>query len=69
MAGVVLWAATWVHAAEYGTPRPLLFGDTFRLNVDGYTGDEGTTQPKTDANDGLNGDSPPFSPDERGAGA
>jgi len=38
------------------TPRALSVGETYRITVDGYTGDEATTQPKTDANDGLNGD-------------
>lgn len=46
------------HAAEYTSPRALNIGDTYVLLADGFTGDEATTQPKTDANDGLNGDSP-----------
>lgn len=35
-------------------------GQTYTLNIDGYTGDEATTQPKTDANDGQNGDNPRY---------
>jgi hypothetical protein len=35
-------------------------GETFMLEVDGHTGDEATTEPKTDANDGANGDNPQF---------
>jgi hypothetical protein len=35
-------------------------GETYTLATDGYTGDEETTQPKTDANDGQNGDNPRF---------
>jgi len=40
----------------YSEPHLLLVGDTYRLPIDGYTGDLYTTSPKTDANDGLNGD-------------
>ena len=40
----------------YNEPHLLLVGDTYRLPIDGYTGDLYTTSPKTDANDGLNGD-------------
>ncbi len=47
-----------VQAATYTTPRQLALYDVYRLNQDGYTGDENTTQPKTDLNDGLNGDNP-----------
>lgn len=43
-------------AAEYTTPRALNIGDTYVLVKDAHTGDEATTQPKTDANNGLNGD-------------
>src|SRR3989304_4584345 len=50
----VSWAAT------YTSPRPLNLNDVYQLNVDSATGDEGTTQPKTDANNGLNGDNPYF---------
>lgn len=46
------------QAAEYTYPRALAVGDTYVLIKDAHTGDEGTTQPKTDANDGLNGDNP-----------
>ncbi len=51
-------AAGQARAAVTTTPRALAIGDTYRLLVDGYTGDEATTEPKTDANDGLNGDNP-----------
>jgi len=44
--------------ADVTTPQPLAVGQTYRLLADAHTGDEGTTEPKTDANDGLNGDSP-----------
>ncbi len=60
---VLLWLGllpgitTGVFGAEYTNPRALAINDTYVLTVDGYTGDEATTQPKTDANDGLNGDS------------
>lgn len=43
-------------AAEYNSPRALNIGDTYVLRADGFTGDEDTTEPKTDANDGKNGD-------------
>ena len=44
------------------TPAPgiLGVGDTFTQEVDAHTGDEHTTQPKTDANDGAGGDNPDF---------
>ncbi len=35
-------------------------GDVYTIAVDGHTGDEATTEPKTDANDGKNGDIPAF---------
>jgi len=35
-------------------------GETFTLAVDGHTGDEATTEPKVDANDGAAGDNPRF---------
>ncbi len=38
----------------------LSVGQTYTLTVDAHTGDEATTQPKTDANDGLNGDNPRY---------
>ncbi len=50
----VSWAAT------YTSPRQLILNDVYQLNVDSATGDEATTLPKTDANDGLNGDNPYF---------
>lgn len=40
-----------------GTLQP---GGSFTVPIDRFTGDEATTQPKGDANDGLNGDSPYF---------
>ncbi len=49
-----------VRAATYTSPRQLNPNDVYQLNVDSATGDEETTQPKTDANDGLNGDNPYF---------
>jgi len=45
-------------ATEYTTPHALAIGDTYKLVIDGHTGDEATTEPKTDANDGLSGDNP-----------
>lgn len=47
-------------AAEYTSPRALNFGDIYRIDPDGFTGDEVTTQPKEDLNDGLSGDNPYF---------
>ena len=44
---------------EYA-PGTLPIGNSWRVNVDAHSGDEGTTQPKTDANDGLNGDNHEF---------
>ncbi|MFH1811914.1 MAG: hypothetical protein ABIJ09_24460 [Pseudomonadota bacterium] len=38
----------------------LAVGRTFTLTVDAHSGDEATTQPKSDANDGRNGDNPQF---------
>jgi hypothetical protein len=55
-AALVFSAAT--HAATYTTPHQLALSDVYRLNQDGYTGDENTTQPKADLNDGQNGDNP-----------
>ena len=56
----VLLAALPAVAAEYTKPQALAIGDTYRLEVDAWTGDEGTTEPTTDANDGLSGDNPYF---------
>jgi len=47
-------------AATYTTPRQLAINDTYQLNPDSATGDEATTEPKTDANDGQSGDNPYF---------
>jgi hypothetical protein len=41
-------------------PGTLGAGQTYTLGVDAHSGDEDTTQPKTDANDGKNGDNPKF---------
>ncbi|NOZ85750.1 MAG: hypothetical protein GXP49_05730, partial [Deltaproteobacteria bacterium] len=38
----------------------LSVGETYTVQVDSHTGDEAGTQPKTDANDGRNGDNPRF---------
>lgn len=38
----------------------LRVGQSFVVTADRFTGDEETTQPKTDANDGRNGDNPYF---------
>lgn len=46
------WGGLAAQAAEYGTPRALNVGDVYRLDPDGYTGDEHTAEPKADANDG-----------------
>ena len=35
-------------------------GQTYTVDVDAHSGDEDTTQPKTDANDGRSGDNPEF---------
>ena len=35
-------------------------GQSYTVGVDAHSGDEGTTQPKSDANDGQNGDNPRF---------
>ena len=48
------------HAATYTTPRQLALNDVYQLNPDSATGDEATTEPKTDLNDGLNGDNAYF---------
>lgn len=48
------------HAATYTSPRQLGLNDVYQLNVDAATGDEATTEPKTDLNDGQNGDNPYF---------
>ena len=42
--------------ADVTTPQALSIGETYRINPDGFTGDEATTEPKIDSNDGLNGD-------------
>ena len=47
-------------AVEYTTPRQLNILDVYQLNTDGATGDEATTEPKIDLNDGQNGDNPCF---------
>lgn len=47
-------------AATYTTPRQLALNDVYQLNVDSATGDEATTQPKIDLNDGQGGDNPYF---------
>ncbi|MBW1810494.1 MAG: hypothetical protein JRJ87_20015, partial [Deltaproteobacteria bacterium] len=41
-------------------PGSLGVGQTYTLQVDAHSGDEDTTQPKTDANDGQNGDNPRY---------
>ena len=41
-------------------PGSLNVGETHVVGVDAFTGDEATTEPKTDANDGLNGDNPRY---------
>lgn len=40
-----------------GTLRP---GQSYTVSIDAFTGDEATTHPKGDANDGKNGDNPYF---------
>jgi hypothetical protein len=46
---------------EAGCPKGTSkVGDVYKINVDAHTGDEATTEPKTDANDGKNGDNPAF---------
>lgn len=42
------------------TKGSLAIGETWTLDVDAHTGDEATTLPKLDANDGKAGDSPYF---------
>lgn len=54
------FAAGGVQAATYTTPRQLLVGDIYQLNPDSATGDEQTTCPKIDLNDGAAGDNPYF---------
>lgn len=58
--GALLLAQTTSWAATYTSPRQLKLSDVYQLDVDSATGDEATTQPKNDANDGLNGDNPYF---------
>lgn len=38
----------------------LSIGQTYTVDVDAHTGDEATTEPKVDANNGLGGDNPRF---------
>ncbi len=62
---VLLFALLWCVCAcssyaDVTTPRALAVGETYRLDADAHTGDEETTEPKTDLNDGLNGDSVHF---------
>ena len=45
------------YAADVTTPRALVVGETYKLTVDGFAGDEESAEPKSDANNGLNGDS------------
>jgi hypothetical protein len=47
-----------VRAATYTSPQQLALNDTYQLNPDSATGDENTTEPKADLNDGQNGDNP-----------
>lgn len=54
------WCLPAAKAAEYSTPRQLGVFDVYQLNPDGATGDEATTEPKIDLNNGLNGDNPYF---------
>lgn len=42
------------------SPGNLAVGATYTLNIDAFTGDEHTTQPKSDANNGQSGDNPLF---------
>jgi hypothetical protein len=51
---ITAWAAT------YTSPRQLALNDVYQLNPDSASGDEVTTCPKTDANDGTSGDNPYF---------
>lgn len=56
-AAVWLLVSAAVQAATYTSPRQnLALYDVYQLNPDGFTGGEGTTEPKVDLNDGLNGD-------------
>lgn len=57
LAGLFI-SSTPSFGATYTSPRALAVGDIFRVTTDGFTGDEATAQPKTDANNGLNGDNP-----------
>ena len=57
---VIALAAFPAGATVYGEPHALQVGDSYLLPIDGYTGDLWTTEPKTDANDGQNGDCPYF---------
>ena len=47
-------------AAPATVTAQLLPGESHVVEVDAHTGDEATTEPKTDANDGRNGDNPEF---------
>jgi hypothetical protein len=57
---IYLFATVMAQSAEYTTPQSLAVGDTYKLLIDGFTGDEASTEPKTDANNGLSGDNPYF---------
>lgn len=59
-AAIVLLTAAAAGAVTYTTPRQLNFFDIYQLNPDSATGDEETTCPKPDANDGVGGDNPYF---------
>ena len=51
-------AACLARAATYTSPRQLALNDVYQINVDYASGDEATTEHKTDANDGVGGDNP-----------
>ncbi len=53
-------ADTGAPDAGCPTKGSLAIGETWTLDVDAHTGDEATTLPKVDANDGKAGDSPYF---------
>jgi hypothetical protein len=57
---MILAFSTWLQAATYTSPQQLNLNDVYQLNADGATGDEATTEPKTDLNNGQNGDNPYF---------
>lgn len=60
-ATAILVMFTWPAFAETVTsPQQLRFGDTYRLVPDAASGDDASTCPKFDANDGQNGDNPYF---------